>query len=54
MKGSIRVIFGLILTLGAVGGMENATDYPLPLHLVIAVVGILSMYSGVRSIKDQG
>ena len=53
MKGSIRVIFGLILTLGAVGGMENGTDAQLPLQLAIAAVGLLSMYSGARSIKES-
>ena len=53
MKGSIRFIVGLVLTLGAVGGMENGTDAQLPLQLAIAVVGLLSMYSVTRALKDS-
>ena len=53
MKGSIRFIVGLVLTLGAVGGMENGTDSQLPLQLAIAAVGMFIMYSGARALKDS-
>lgn len=53
MKGSIRFIVGLVLTLGAVGGMETGTDSELPIQLAIAVAGLLTMYSGARALKDS-
>ena len=53
MKGSIRFVVGLMLTFGAVGGMENGTDAELPIQLAIAVVGLLVMYSGSRALKDS-
>jgi hypothetical protein len=48
----IRVIFGLLVVLGAVGGMDNAPDSQLPLLLVIAAVGLVSMYFGSKSISE--
>lgn len=53
MKGSIRFFVGFLLTFGAVGGMENGTDAQLPLQLAIAVVGMISMYSGARALKES-
>lgn len=53
MKGSIRFIVGLLLTFGAVGGMEHGTDDELPLQIAIAVVGLLVMYSGTRALRDS-
>jgi hypothetical protein len=54
MRGSIRVFIGMFIVFGAVGGMDNATDGELLLGLSIAVLGLLSMYSGVRAMKEQG
>lgn len=48
----IRVIFGLLVTLGAVGGMDNAPDAQLPLLIAIAAVGLVSMYFGSKSISE--
>jgi hypothetical protein len=47
----IRVIVGLLIVFGAVGGMDNATDGELLPLLAIAVVGLASMYYGVRKIN---
>jgi len=49
MKGSIRVIIGLLITLGAVGGIEN--DQSLAACGLLAVAGLLCMYSGVRAMN---
>ena len=51
MKGSIRAIFGLLLTIAAAGGLDNATDAQLPLCLMTAGVGLAIMYSGVKAMK---
>lgn len=47
MKGTIRIIAGLLITLGAVGGIEN--DQSLIACVLIAAAGIACMYSGVRA-----
>ena len=47
----IRVIVGLLIVFGAVGGMDNATDSELLPLLTLAVVGLTSMYYGVRKIN---
>jgi hypothetical protein len=52
MRGSIRTFVGLIITLGAAGGLDNATDSQLMLVLFIAGVGLGLMYSGVRAMKE--
>lgn len=51
MKGSIRIILGLILAMGAVGGLDNPTN-PLTYNLIFATLGLLVMYSGVRAMKN--
>ena len=48
----IRTILGLVIVLGAVGGMDNAPDSQLPLLMVIAAVGLVSMYFGSKSISE--
>ena len=47
MKGSIRIIAGLLITFGAVGGIEN--DQNLIACGLLALAGIACMYSGVRA-----
>jgi hypothetical protein len=51
MRGSIRVITGLIIVFGSVGGMDNATDGDLLLGTVLAVAGLFIMYSGVTAMN---
>jgi hypothetical protein len=53
MKGSIRMVVGFLLVFGAVGGMETGTDAELPLQLVIAAVGLFSMYSGTKAMEHE-
>ena len=47
----IRMIVGFFLVFGAVGGMDNATDSELLPLLALAVLGLTSMYYGVRKIN---
>jgi protein-S-isoprenylcysteine O-methyltransferase Ste14 len=49
--GMIRIVVGLLLTLGAVGGMEHQPEAPLLLQTAIAVVGILLMLWAARDIN---
>lgn len=53
MKGSIRAITGLLITMSAAGGMDNATDLQLPVVILVAVLGLAVMYSGVSAMKGQ-
>ena len=53
MRGSIRVIIGLLVVLGAAGGLDNAADDQLLPVLAVAIAGLLLMYSGVRAMKGQ-
>ena len=51
MKGSIRAILGLLITIAAAGGLDNATDDQLGLLVIIAGSGLAIMYSGVKAMK---
>lgn len=51
MKGSIRFFVGLVMTMGVVGGIDNATDAQLIPLVIMAGVSLGIMYSGVRAIK---
>jgi len=52
MRGSIRFVVGLLVTFGAVGGMESP-EASLLLGTAVAVVGLGIMYSGVRAMKEH-
>lgn len=52
MRGSIRAILGLIIAMGAVGGLENP-ETPLLAGLALAVVGLAIMASGVSAMKES-
>ena len=43
----IRFILGLIITMGAVGGMEDPAN-PLLLNIAVALVGLSLMYFGTN------
>lgn len=51
-KGSIRIVAGLLLILGAVGGMENPDQSEFLLEqLGLAVLGLVLMAWAVRDIN---
>ena len=52
MKGSIRAIVGLLVTIGAAGGLDNATDAQVFGCIAVAVLGLAVMYSGVRAMNS--
>lgn len=53
MRGSIRMFVGLIVVMGAGGGIDNAPDSQLFTVLAIAAVGLAIMYSGVAAMKGS-
>ena len=53
MKGSIRVLVGLLITFGAVGTLDVNPDANVLVQLAIALVGCGIMYSGVRAMKSD-
>ena len=52
MKGSIRFFLGLVVTLGAVGYIEQL-DSSILNGIVTAGFGLILMYSGVNALKEN-
>lgn len=52
MRGSIRIIAGLVVTMAAVGGIDNATDGNLLACVAIAALGLITMAFGVSASKE--
>jgi hypothetical protein len=50
-RGTIRLVTGLLLTLGAVGGMEQQPEASLLLQTAIAVAGLALLFWAVRDIN---
>ncbi len=50
-QGSFVFFTGLLLTMGAVGGMDTATDGQLWDSMIIALVGLSAMLVSVDSLK---
>lgn len=53
MRGSIRVFAGLLVTMAAVGGIDNATDGNLLACVAIAFLGLACMFSGTRAMNSN-
>lgn len=53
MKGSIRLIVGLLVAFGAVGEIDYNPQADLLLQTAIAAVGLLIMASGARAMKGN-
>lgn len=51
MRGTIRVLLGLLVLFGVAGGLDNASDAELFLLVAMSVVGALLMFSGVRAMN---
>jgi hypothetical protein len=49
--GMIRIVVGLLLTLGALGGMEQQPEASLLAQTAIALVGVLLMLWAARDIN---
>jgi hypothetical protein len=45
------LVIGLLVTFGAVGGIEMATDEQLLSCMMFAVIGLLTMFCGVLGLK---
>ena len=52
MRGMIRVFVGLVVVMGAAGGLDNATDAQLFPIVAMAAVGLAVMASGVSASKE--
>ena len=52
MTGSIRMFLGLVVTMAAAGGLDNATDAQLLGCVAMACVGLAVMASGVSASKS--
>lgn len=50
MKGAVRMLAGLILTMAAVGGMEDPSQADFLVHQVmISIAGLGIMFAGVNA-----
>ena len=53
-KASMFVfILGLIMTFGAVGGIEVAEDGQLLASMLLAILGLLTMYCGMLGLRNS-
>lgn len=53
MRGSIRAFVGLVITMGAAGGIDTATDSQLLSCIAIAIVGLAIMATGVSAMNKN-
>jgi hypothetical protein len=53
MKGSIRVLVGLLIAFGAVGTLDFDPNASVLVQGGIALLGCLVMLSGVRAMKSD-
>lgn len=53
MNGTIRIVIGLLLLLGGVGGMENSLELFPVAPLLIAIGGLVLMASGAIAAARQ-
>jgi hypothetical protein len=51
--GGIRLATGLILVLGAVGGMDQQPEASLLLQSLIAILGLGLMFWGTQAVNRQ-
>ena len=51
--GMIRIVLGLLMALGAVGGMEQQPDADLLVQSLVALAGIALMLWAARDINRQ-
>jgi divalent metal cation (Fe/Co/Zn/Cd) transporter len=53
MTGSIRAFVGFLIAFGAVGQSDFDPSTPVLQTIVVAVIGLLIMYSGARAMKGS-
>lgn len=53
MKGSIRVVAGLLIALGAVGTLDFDPSSSVLVQTGIACLGLALMYSGTRAMNGS-
>ena len=53
MKGSIRIIVGLLVAMGAVGTLEFDPNASVLIQVAIAAIGLATMWSGVVSMQQD-
>lgn len=53
MKGSLRVLLGLLITFGAVGGLDNNPDASVLSLTMLACLGLAIMADGVLAMKKN-
>ena len=53
MSGSIKMLVGFLIVVGAGGGIEVNPDADLLVQMLIAVVGLVVMLTGVSAMKEN-
>ena len=53
MKGSIRVIAGVLVVFGVCGGLDTASDSQLLTLIVFGALGLGLMASGTNAMKES-
>lgn len=52
MKGSIRVVLGMLIAFGAVGTLDADPAASVLTQTALALVGLAIMYSGTRAVNE--
>ena len=50
--GGAFIMGGIVIAMGAVGGMEQQPEVPLYIHLLAAASGLFMMFVGTKLIKE--
>jgi hypothetical protein len=53
MKGSIRMALGFLIVFGAAGTIEVDPDASLLVEVLLASLGLMIAYSGVRAMRES-
>ena len=53
MKGTIRILTGMIIVMGAMGGIEHSVNDHIVPSVAVALIGFAIMIWGVQAHKKQ-
>jgi hypothetical protein len=53
MRGSIRMLVGFMIVIGAVGGIEIDPNVNLIIEMILAGAGLALFFSGVNAMEEN-
>jgi hypothetical protein len=49
----IRTVLGFLLVYGAVGALDSDPTFPMADAVIIAAIGLFTMYFGVKAVQER-